>query len=64
MREIDVFKLIQELRKFDSSIVSFGDAASERQISETEEHIGRALPVEYKEFVRRIVLARLTLRLH
>lgn len=49
----DVFKLIQELRKFDSSIVSFGDAASERQISETEGHIGRALPVEYKEFVRR-----------
>lgn len=49
----DVFKLIMELREYDSSIVSFEDAASEQHITETENHIGRALPVEYKEFVRR-----------
>lgn len=49
----DVFKLIMELREYDSSIVSFEDAASEQHITETESHIGRALPVEYKEFVRR-----------
>lgn len=48
-----VFKLIMELREYDSSIVSFEDAASEQHITETENHIGRALPVEYKEFVRR-----------
>lgn len=48
-----VFKLIMELKEYDSSIVSFGDAASEQHITETENHIGRALPVEYKEFVRR-----------
>lgn len=48
-----VSELIEEIKKFDNSIVSLGLAASEREIEETENHIGQKLPDEYKEFVRK-----------
>lgn len=48
-----VSKLISELEKLDNSIISFGEPASEQDIKETEKHIGRTLPNEYKEFVRK-----------
>ena len=48
-----VVNLIKELEKFDKSIVSLWDAASEQEIEDTEAHIGQVLPEEYKEFIRR-----------
>ena len=49
---IMVTKLIEELQKYDGSVVSFGKGALEREIKETEMCIGLTLPDQYKEFVR------------
>lgn len=46
-------KLIAGLEGLDNPMVSLGDPASEREIKETEAHIGQYLPDEYKEFVRK-----------
>lgn len=50
--EYMVVSLINELEKFDKSIVSLWNAASEQEIEDTEVHIGQVLPDEYKEFIR------------
>ena len=42
-------KLIAGLEALDSPMVSLGDPASEREIKETEAHIGQYLPDEYKD---------------
>ena len=47
-----VVDLIKELEKFNKSIVSLWDGASEQEIVDTETHIGQVLPDEYKEFIR------------
>lgn len=44
--------LITELEKYDKSIVSLWKGASEKEIEDSETHIGQELPKEYKEFVR------------
>ena len=49
-----VVDLIKELEKFNKSIVSLWDGASEQEIVDTETHIGQVLPDEYKEFIRNI----------
>lgn len=48
-----VSEIILELEKYDKSVITFGKAASEQEIIDTEAHIGLELPDEYKEFVRR-----------
>ena len=47
-----VVDLIKELEKYNESIVSLWDGASEQEIVDTETHIGQVLPDEYKEFIR------------
>lgn len=46
-------RLISELKKFDNSVVTFGEPATEQEIEESETHLGQNLPNEYKEFVRK-----------